>query len=61
MVSLSTIGLPARGKINWAEVIRSFRSSSYDGLFTIDIGIVGNPEIDFRQGKSFLERLMLTM
>jgi sugar phosphate isomerase/epimerase len=52
---------PGEGKINWAEVIKSFRSTSYDGLFTIDTGIVGNPELDFRQGKSFLERLMLTL
>jgi sugar phosphate isomerase/epimerase len=52
---------PGEGKIDWAEVIQSLRAVGYGGLHTLDVGIVGNPEFDFRQGKSFLERLMLTM
>jgi len=52
---------PGEGKIDWAEVIKAFNSVNYSHLHTLDIGIVGNPEFDFRQGKSFLDRTTLTM
>ncbi|MDA4113201.1 MAG: sugar phosphate isomerase/epimerase [Thaumarchaeota archaeon] len=52
---------PGEGKIDWPETIKAFRSINYSGLLTLDVGVVGNPEYDFRQGKSFLERLMLTI
>jgi sugar phosphate isomerase/epimerase len=52
---------PGEGKIDWPETIKAFRSINYSGLLTLDVGVVGNPEYDFRQGKSFLDRLMLTI
>jgi sugar phosphate isomerase/epimerase len=52
---------PGEGKIDWPETIKAFRSIGYEGLLTVDIGVIGNSESDFLQGKSFLERLMLTM
>jgi sugar phosphate isomerase/epimerase len=53
---------PGQGKIDWQEVIKAFSSVGYAGLFTIEsFPALRNPEREFLQGKSFLERLMLTV